>query len=258
VNDSVITEIIGTTAWVRLNRPNAANAINNQMRAELSGAFDIIDQNANICAVVITGVGKAFAAGSDVSELRGLTAIESIALSNRIAAFHRRLSQSEKPIIAAINGWCLGGGFELALACDIRIASTMARFGLPEATLGIVSGGGGIPRLVRLAGPGVARQMCLTAEIIGARAAIRHGLVTRIVSPARLEAEARQIAERIASLGSISLAQCKRVLAAAEDADLKTAEVLEAQACGICFSTDDQSEGMQAFIEKRPPKFAGR
>jgi len=254
----VLAEISGTTAWLRLNRPQAANAMNNEMRGDLEDAFEAAANNPEVRAIVITGQGKTFAAGSDVRELSALTPPQSVALSERIAEFHERIARSGKPVIAAINGWCLGGGFELALACDIRIASENARFGLPEPTLGLIAGGGGIPRLSRIAGPSVARHMCLTAEIIDAETALGHRIVASVVPAADLESEAARIAERIGSLAPIAVAQAKRVLNASDDGGLASATAIEAQGCALCAGTEDYQEGTRAFLEKRAPQFVGR
>jgi len=255
---SVLSEVMGTTAWLRLNRPQAANAINNDMRAALSEAFDAAVRDRTVRAIIVTGQGKAFAAGSDVRELSTLTPAESVVLSEQIADFHERIARSDKPVIAAINGWCLGGGFELALACDIRIASETARFGLPEPSLGLIAGGGGLPRLARLAGPGIARHMCLTADIIDAKTALAYHIVTSVVAPEELETAAMRIAARIAELAPVAVAQVKRVLTASDDGNLAGAVAIEAQGCAVCVSTADYSEGTQAFLEKRPAKFVGR
>ena len=255
---SVLVEVKGTTTWLRLNRPDAANALNNEMREQLAASFEEAELDPHVRAIVVAGMGKSFAAGSDVSELRNLTASGSLHLSQEIARFHSRIAASRKPVIAAVNGWCLGGGFELALACDIRIASDKARFGLPEPTLGLVSGGGGMPRLARITGNGVARHMCLTAEIIDASTALDRGIVTAVVSADDLESEANRLAERLASLAPIALEQVKRVLAASNESSLDSAIAVEADACSLCVETEDYKEGTQAFLEKRPARFAGR
>lgn len=255
---TILTDIQGTTAWLRLNRTKAANAINTEMRAELEAAFDGAASNSDIRAIVITGEGKNFAAGSDVRELSALSPIDSVALSEKIAVFHNRIAACGKPVIAAVNGWCLGGGFELALACDIRIASTLARFGLPEPTLGLIAGGGGLPRLARLTGPGIARHMGLTAEIIDAPAARARHIVTSVVEAAELEAEATRIADRIATLAPIAVAQAKRVLDACSHGSLETAVTIEAQACALCMTSADYQEGTRAFLEKRAASFTGQ
>lgn len=256
--ETVLADTSGATAWIRLNRPQAANAINSEMRTELAAAFDDAARNPIVRAIVITGQGKNFAAGSDVRELSALTAPQSVALSEQIAEFHARIASTEKPVIAAINGWCLGGGFELALACDIRIASDVARFGLPEPTLGLIAGGGGIPRLARLAGPGLAAHMCLTAEIIDANTALDRRIVTSVVAASDLEAEATRLAVRISELAPIAIAQAKRVLIASGDGSLASAVGIEAQGCAVCVGTSDYREGTRAFLEKRAPAFTGR
>jgi enoyl-CoA hydratase len=255
---TVVLDIRGTAAWLRLNRPRAANAINGELRAELTAIFDQAACDPNIRVIVIAGEGKNFAAGSDVRELQTLTALQSIALSEQIADFHARIASTDKPVIAAVNGWCLGGGFELALACDIRIASDTARFGLPEPTLGLIAGGGGIPRLARLVGQGVAAHMCLTAEIIDAKTALSHRIVTGVVAASDLETEVTRLAGRIAELAPLAIAQTKKVLIASGDSRLANAVVIEAQGCALCVGTIDYQEGTRAFLEKRAAKFTGR
>jgi enoyl-CoA hydratase len=254
---SLIVDIKGTVAWIRLNRPAAANALNEQMRHELASAFDAAVQNTAVRSIVICGEGKSFAAGSDVRELSVLSPAQSVELSERIARFHAHIAETGKPVIAAVSGWCLGGGFELALACDIRIASQTARFGLPEPTLGLIAGGGGIPRLAKLAGPGIARHMCLTAEIIEANQALDRGIVTAVVPVDELEAAINRLTDRIADLAPVAVAQIKRVLETTGDGNLSGAVAAEAQACALCMATEDYKEGTAAFLEKRKAQFVG-
>lgn len=258
MSGTIISEVVGSAAWLRLNRPGAANAINDAMRSELATAFDQALEDPAIRSIVITGQGKAFAAGSDIRELRELTASGSVVLSERIAALAQRIERATKPVIVAVNGWCLGGGFELALACDIRVAGETARFGLPEPSLGLIAGGGGIPRLSRIAGPAMAHYMCLTAEVIDAKTALERGIVANVVAADQLEAEATRIADRIATLAPIAIAQTKRVLKASEDGSLASAIAIEAQGCAVCVGTEDYKEGTQAFLEKRAAQFTGR
>lgn len=258
MSGTIISEVIGTAAWLRLNRPAAKNAINNAMRSELAAAFDQVLENPAVRCIIITGQDEAFAAGSDIQELNELTGPQSVLLSERIAAFAERIAQAGKPVIAAVNGWCLGGGFELVLACDIRIASESARFGLPEPKLGLIAGGGGIPRLTRIAGPAMARYMSLTAEIIDARTALERGIVASVVAADELEAEATRIAERISTLAPIALAQTKRVLNASEDGSIASAIAIEAQGCAVCIGTEDYKEGTLAFLERRAARFTGK
>lgn len=258
MTNSVTLSLQGSAAWLSLNRPNAANAINEEMRRELAELFGHALENPSVRSIIICGEGKSFAAGSDVRELRGLSPAQSIELSERIAHFHERIARAGKPVIAAINGWCLGGGFELALACDIRIATKRARFGLPEPTLGLIAGGGGIPRLAHLAGQGTARQMCLTAEIIDATTALNRGIVTAVVEPEELDRTALDMAERIAALAPVAVAQIKRVMESTSAGNLAAAIAAEAQACAVCMETADYLEGTAAFLEKRPARFIGR
>lgn len=232
--------------------------MNEQMRRELASAFDAAAQNEAVRSIVICGQGKSFAAGSDVRELSVLSPVQSVELSERIARFHAHIAETGKPVIAAVSGWCLGGGFELALACDIRIASQTARFGLPEPTLGLIAGGGGIPRLAKLAGAGIARQDArLTAEIIDANQALDRGIVTAVVPADELEAAVSRLTDRIADLAPVAVAQIKRVLELAGHDNLAGAVAAEAQACALCMATDDYKEGTAAFLEKRKAQFAG-
>jgi enoyl-CoA hydratase len=258
MTDCVICEIDEGIATITLNRPEAANSLNGDMRRRLKTFVEEIAVNAAVRAVIVTGRGsKAFAAGTDVRELRDLTALGSVALSHEIMALQDALADLPQPTIAAISGACLGGGLELALACDIRIAAENSRFGLPEIRLGIMPGGGGTIRLRQLAGPGAARYLCLTGEIIDSRRAYELGIVTRIVATESLEEEARGLANHLSGLSSPALAQLKRAMRIADAADPDTARRAEAQACSVCFGTFDQREGMAAFLEKRPPVFRG-
>jgi enoyl-CoA hydratase len=258
MTDCVICEIDEGIAKITLNRPEAANSLNQEMRRRLKTLVEKIAANDTVRAVIVTGRGlKAFAAGTDVRELRDLTPIGSVALSHEIMALQDELADLSQPIIAAIQGACLGGGLELALACDIRIAAENSRFGLPEVRLGIMPGGGGTVRLRQLAGPGAARHLCLTGEIIDSRRACELGIVTRVVATEKLEDEARGLARHLCGLSPPALAQIKRVLRIADAADPDTARRAEAQACSACFGTFDQQEGMIAFLEKRPPLFGG-
>jgi len=245
-------------ARIVINRPDHMNALDDETRRGLEDAVEAVMCGGQAGALIITGAGdKAFVAGSDVGELIGLDSSASEALSLNIMDFHERLRRLPVVTIAAINGWCLGGGLELALACDIRIASTNARFGLPEISLGIMPGGGGTARLTRIVGPALARSLCLSGEIIDADRAFNMGLVSAVVPPSELAAEAQALGRKIAGYSPHAISQLKSALDIAEHCDLLTAQQAEAKACALCFGTPQQRSAMESFLnrqaEKRPP-----
>ncbi len=249
----------GAVAVITLHRPEASNALNAEVRAALSAIVAELATHGTARAVVLTAAGeKTFVAGSDIKDMATMTAAESVVLSESILQLHERIADLPQPVICAINGWCLGGGLELALACDIRIAADHARFGFPEARLGIMPGGGGLPRMLRLVGGAATRHLLLTAEFIDAARAQALGLVSCVVPRADLMQEAMALAQQSAALAPLALQQIKRTLRIAESADLMSGLRAEAQACAVCFATQDKDEGMQAFIEKRPARFAAR
>lgn len=252
----VTLEIDGTIALITINRPDAANALSAGVRSELQSIVEDLASNRTVRVVVLTGAGqKAFAAGSDIQDMATMTATQSIELSESIFRLNDALAALPQPVICAVNGWCLGGGLELALACDIRIASETAKFGFPEAKLGIMTGGGGLPRLVRVVGSAIARHMVLTSETLDAERAYSVGLVTKVCPPNELIPAAKALGARIAALAPIALMQIKRTMAIVENVDLAAGMDAEAQACAVCFSTRDKIEGMSAFLEKRAPEF---
>lgn len=249
-------ESIGCVLVATINRPEAANALNTHVRAAFDAALDRFETDDACRCLIVTGAGsKVFAAGSDVREFLGFDAAASLALSRGIARTARRMETASKPIIAAINGHCIGGGLELALACDIRIASRRARLGLPEVALGIVPGGGGSARLARLVGLGHALHLCMSGELIDAEAAFRISLVTALHDEAELMPAALRLAETIGSRSVFAVGQVKQTIRAGLTASLDAAVELEAQACASCFASPDAVEGMAAFIEKRPAQF---
>lgn len=254
--DVVDFAVDGAVATLRINRPRSANALSAEVRQQLMRCVERLEAMPRVRAVILTGAGeKVFAAGSDIREMLPMTATQSVALSESIGRLAARLAALPQPVVCAVNGWCLGGGLELALACDIRIAADHARFGLPEARIGIMTGGGGLPRLARIVGGGAMRALALTGDVIDARRAYELGLVWLVCERAKLMDEARALAGRIASLSPVALAQIKRTIAAVESADLDSGIRAEAQACAVCFTSDDKVEGMRAFLEKRPPDF---
>lgn len=257
MNQNVLKlELVGSTLVATIDRPGAANALNTQVRAAFDTALDRFESDDACRCLVVTGAGsKMFAAGSDVHEFLGFDAAASLELSRRIARTARRMERIPKPVLAAINGHCIGGGLELALACDIRIASRRARLGLPEVGLGIIPGGGGSARLARLVGPGHALHLCMSGELIDAEAALRMGLVTALHDEAELLPAVLHLAETIASRSTFAVGQVKETIQAGLMASLDAAVELEAQACAACFASPDATEGMAAFTEKRPARF---
>ncbi|HEY0396532.1 MAG TPA: enoyl-CoA hydratase-related protein [Candidatus Elarobacter sp.] len=258
--DTILLEHDGAVATVTLNRPNVLNALNQRMLDELAETFAQLDRDESLRAVIVTGAGaKAFAAGADIGELNALStarAAEAQALKGQ--ALTSALERMRVPVIAAVNGFALGGGCELAMACDMRIASENARFGQPEVNLGILPGYGGTQRTTRLVGEGMAMYLCLTGEMIDAPEALRIGLVQKVVPLDGLLAEARRIAELIASKAPLAVAAAKRAIVSGASMTLPDGLALEALLFGQVVMTDDFREGSQAFLDKRKASFAGR
>ena len=256
--ETLLVEQRGRVTIITINRPEKRNALNIKMREEGAALLDQLRTDDSVGAVVITGAGdKAFIAGADIAEFAGRTAnmqrevMLGRSLFTAIDTFH-------KPIIAMINGYCLGGGCELALACDIRIASETASFGQPEINLGIIPGGGGTQRLTRLVGEGKAMEMILTGEIIDAKTAFAIGLVNHVVPSDQLEAKTMEIANRIAEKGPIALRLAKEAVKLASRSNLDEGLKREVDLFALCFATEDKDEGVKAFLEKRKPEFKGR
>lgn len=255
---NVILEKNGNIAIVTINRPNALNALNSETLKELDIVVDTLANDDEILAVILTGAGKAFVAGADITEMKDLNTVQGRKfgiLGNKV---FRKLETLEKPVIAAVNGFALGGGCEISMACDIRIASQKAKFGQPESGLGITPGFGGTQRLSRLVGMGMAKQLIYTAEIINADEALRIGLVNKVVEPEKLMDEAKEMAKKIANNAPIAVKLCKAAINKGMQCDIDTAIAYESEAFGECFATEDQKEGMTAFVEKRDKCFKNR
>lgn len=251
---NLILEKDGKIAVLTINRPDALNALNSELLKELDYAIDYLAEDDEVLAVVLTGAGKAFVAGADIGEMKDLTVSEGRkfgVLGNRV---FRKLETLEKPVIAAVNGFALGGGCEISMACDIRIASEKAKFGQPEVGLGITPGFGGTQRLPRLVGPAVAKELIYTADIIGAEEALRIGLINKIVEKDELLDKAKEMANKIANNAPIAIKLCKSAINRGVQCDIDTGIAFEAEVFGECFSTEDQKEGMTAFLEKRKDK----
>jgi enoyl-CoA hydratase len=243
---------------ITINRPDKRNALNIKTREEGAALLDELRNDASINVVVITGAGdKAFVAGADIAEFAGRTAMMQRDVMTARSLF-TAIDTFPKPIIAMINGYCLGGGCELALACDIRIASETASFGQPEINLGIIPGGGGTQRLTRLVGEGKAMEMILTGEIIDAKSAYQIGLVNHVFPPDVLQAKTMEIANRIAEKSPIALSLAKEAVKLASRSSLDEGLRREVDLFALCFSTEDKNEGVNAFLEKRKPEFKGK
>jgi enoyl-CoA hydratase len=256
---TLLFEVRDAIAFVTINRPEKLNALNDVVISELSDAADRIATERAIRGAIITGAGtKAFVAGADIAELAGQGPFDGKTRALRGQAALRRLETCGKPVVAAVNGFALGGGCELALACHLRIASENAKFGQPEVKLGIAPGYGGTQRLPRLVGKGVALQLILTAEIIDAKEAYRIGLVNKVVSEGSLLAEAESMLRGILLMGPLAVQLALEAVERGLDMTLEEGLLLEANHFGLLATTHDMKEGLSAFLEKRPPKFEGR
>lgn len=256
--ETIAVEKRGAVAILTINRPDKLNALNMRVHEEGVAALDGLKADDAVRVVVLTGAGeKAFIAGADIGEF-----VEATPVTQR-DLFHERtlfnvIDSFPKPVIAMINGFCLGGGNELALACDIRIGSETARFSQPEINLGIMCGGGGTQRLARLVGEGRAMEMCLSGDMIDATTAHKFGLLNHVFPADRLEAETIKVAEKIAEKAPIALQLTKEAVKFASRSNLDEGLRREVDLFAICFSTEDKKEGVAAFLEKRKPVFKGK
>ena len=241
-----------------VNRPAARNAMSVEVWRLLMQALDEAEGDANIRALIVTGAGGNFVAGADIKEFVALDGPKAEARSRQIAGFYDRVRRSPKPSVAAIDGWCLGAGFELALACDVRIATDRAKLGYPEIKLGIFPGTGGTVLLQKLIGAAAARELSLLGEPISAARAHMLGIVSAVVSAPDLAVAAEAIAAKFAALSPFALAKAKSVLDAMLDDDMTAMREAEYAAYRACFESADRAEGVAAFIEKRKAKFTGR
>lgn len=240
---------------ITLNNPENLNALSSGLLAELEEAFDIAARDEDIYVIILTGAGKAFVAGADISEMKGLDAQGGREFAKRGMDIFRKIELMEKPVIAAVNGYALGGGCELAMSCDIRIASNKAKFGQLEVGLGICPGFAGTQRLQRLVGMGKAKELIFTCDIIDGEEAARIGLAERVVPHEELMTCAMEMAKKIASKGQIAVRYAKEAINKGADTDIDSGMIIEKNLFGMCFATSDQKEGMTAFLEKRKPDF---
>ncbi|HNY05009.1 MAG TPA: short-chain-enoyl-CoA hydratase [Candidatus Egerieousia sp.] len=251
----LIVDVKDKICTVKINNPEAMNALNSTILSELDAAFTEIAANEEVSVVIITGEGRAFVAGADISQMSKMNATEGKAFGVQGSAVFRKIENLDKPVIAAINGFALGGGCELAMACDIRIASNKAKIGQPETGLGITPGFSGTQRLPRIVGLGKAKEIIYTAKPITADEAYRIGLVNSVVEPEALMDAAYAMAKQIAKNAPIALKYSKEAINKGMQTDIDSAISLENDLFALCFSTEDQKEGMKAFFEKRPAEW---
>jgi len=256
--DLIRSERRGAVALLTIDRPHALNALDAATLEALDARIAEVARDPGVRALVLTGEGRAFAAGADIAAMRPFTAAEAGAFSRLGHRAFAALEALAVPTIAAVNGYALGGGCELACACDWIYASAKARFGQPEVNLAIVPGFGGTSRLVRRVGVAWAKEIVLTGEMIDAELALRIGLANRVFAPEELLEKAIGAGEAIAAKGPLAVAAAKRVMQHGQDADVRVAHALEQETFAAAFATEDRAEGMAAFLEKRAPVFKGR
>ncbi|MBI2402359.1 MAG: enoyl-CoA hydratase/isomerase family protein [Gemmatimonadetes bacterium] len=255
---TVLKQVAGRVATVTINRPEKRNALDAATRAAIVATLDELERDPGVRAVIVTGAGdKAFIAGADIAEFEGRAPVDQFRVMSQWSVY-QAADRFPKPIIAAINGFCLGGGCEFAMACDIRIAADTAKLGQPEINLGIIPGGGGTQRLPRLVGLGNAFKLLYTGDLIDAAEALRIGLVDEVVPAAELMARAQALAEKIATKSPVALWLMKEAVRASVRAPLDEGLRQESTLFGLAFSSEDKREGVAAFLAKRTPEFTGR
>lgn len=255
---NILFEVKNGIGYVTMNRPEALNALNTEVLTELADVFGRIDKNDEIFVAIVTGSGRAFIAGADIAQMSELDEKGGRDMTIQGQRVMDLIESIDKPVIAAVNGFALGGGNELAMACDIRIAADTARFGQPEVNLGIIPGYGGTQRLPRLVGKGMAKKLIYSGEVIDAKEAYRIGLVEEVVAAEELMTAAENLARIIMQKAPIAVKMAKIAINSGLNADLKTAVQLEAEAYTGTFVSEDRTEGMKAFVEKRDAVFKNR
>lgn len=256
--ENLIYEVKEGIAYVTVNRPKSMNALSNEVLDELYAAFTAVNDDPEVQIAILTGEGKAFVAGADISQMVNLSTLEGRAMMIKGQNVMNHIESIDKPVIGAINGFALGGGCELAMACDMRIASEKAKFGQPEVNLGIIPGFGGTQRLPRLVGKGMGKYLIMTAEMIDAQEAYRIGLVEKVVPAEELMGAAEKVAKTIMSKAPIAIRAAKISVNNGISLDIKTGVAFEGEALVGPFSSEDRAEGMQAFLEKRPAVFQNK
>jgi enoyl-CoA hydratase len=253
---NILVEMVGQIGIIRINRPQALNALNIETIHELNDVVHQWSKKDDIKVIIITGEGKAFVAGADIAEMKDMTRQQAIDFSEMGQRVFSLIESQEKPVIAAVNGFALGGGCELAMACDIRIASDKAKLGQPEVNLGVIPGFAGTQRLARMVGTAKAKELIFTADMIDAQTALSIGLVNQVVPLENLMNAVMEMAKKIASKGPIAIKLAKRVISRGIETDFATGSSFEVNAFGECFASGEAKEGMSAFLEKRPPKWS--
>ena len=252
----ILTETHGQVGLITINRPQAMNALNNQLMRELMDALEAFDENDGIGAMVIAGNEKAFAAGADIKEMADRT-IEQMMDRDHVAVFGR-IRTIRKPVIAAVSGWALGGGCEIALSCDMIVASESAKFGLPEVTIGVIPGAGGTQRLTRVVGKAIAMEMILNNRTLSAQEALQFGLLNHVVPVSDYLSKTLKLAEEIAARAPLAVRAAKKMINQSYERFLSDGLEQEKQVFYNLFGSEDQKEGMQAFVEKRKPEWKGK
>jgi enoyl-CoA hydratase len=256
---NILLSVDNEIGFLTINRPKVLNALNIETLKELQAGLQEVKGNPAVKVLIITGAGeKAFVAGADIQEMKEMNSIAALTFSKLGHDTMKMIQDLDRPVIAAVNGFALGGGSEIALACDFIYASENARFGLPEVTLGVFPGFGGTQRLPRLIGKGMAKELIMTGKMVSAQEALQMGMVNRVLPQASLMEETKKVATQIAGNGPIGLRLAKMVVNSGFDIDLAEACSMESIAFSLCFTTEDQKEGMKAFAEKRKPGFQGR
>ncbi|NLW25393.1 MAG: short-chain-enoyl-CoA hydratase [Clostridia bacterium] len=256
---NVLMELEEGILTITINRPKVLNALNTDTLKDIRTAIREARDNAEVKAVIITGAGeKSFVAGADIAQMRDLNVLEGRDMTMLGQDVFAEIENLDKPVIAAVNGYALGGGCELAMACDIRIASEKAKFGQPEVNLGIIPGYGGTQRLPRLIGKGRAKYYIFTGEMMSAQEAYNFGLVDKVVAPEELMAKAREVAKTIMAKAPVAIMMAKRAINNGMDMDLDSGVAYETEAYTTTFATEDRVEGMSAFVDKRKAEFKGK
>lgn len=252
---NIVIEKKSDVAWIKINKPESLNALDENLISELKYAFETTSKDDEVSVIILIGEGKAFVAGADIQQMSSINPSRAREFANHGMELMTYIENLEKPVIAAVNGFALGGGCELALACDLRIASSKAKFGQPEVGLGITPGFGGTQRLSRLIGSSNAKLLIYTGNIVDANEAYRMGLVNSVVEPDLLISTAEELASNIASKSQVAVKYSKTAINKGIQTDIDTGLEIEKNLFALCFASQDQKEGMTAFLEKRKPNF---
>ena len=257
--NNITFEVQGAVGVLTINRPKVLNALNRETMQELKDLVESLAADKQVGAVIVTGSGnKSFVAGADISEMKAMSPLEGREWGRFSQSVFNAIENLPQPVIAAVNGYALGGGCELAMCCDIRLAAENAKFGQPEVLLGVIPGFAGTQRLPRIIGKGRAKELLFTGNQIDAAEAYRIGLVNHVVPAEQLMNTAKEMAKTILSRGPVAVRLCKAAVNEGLDMDFESGQAYESEVFGLCFATADQAEGMTAFVEKRPAKFLGQ